>query len=99
LLDRGGRNSVGTGVVIVREADTLKSLPDEVKRLFRLMNAPVPSAKTRKMALVRLRGDPRAPGVYFTPGPTTVIELSGETFEERLQSVWQHYQNSRLSLF
>jgi hypothetical protein len=99
LLDRGGRNAVGTGVVIVREADTLKSLPDEVKRLFRLMNAPVPSAKTRKMALVRLRGDPRMPGVYFTPGPTNVIELSGETFEERLQSVWQHYQNSRLSLF
>jgi hypothetical protein len=99
LLDRGGRNAAGTGVVIVREPDTLRSLPDEVRRFFRLMTAPIPSPNTRKMALVRLRGPASAPIVYFTPGPATVIELTGESYEERLQSVWRHYENSRLSLF
>lgn len=99
LIDRAGHNTAGTGVIIVRDADTLKSLPDEIRRFFRLMQAPIPSQKVRKMAIVRLRGHPRYPIVFYTPGPTTVIELAGDTPQERLDSVWRHYQDSRLSLF
>lgn len=99
LLDRGARNAVGRGVVIVRDAGTLKSLPDEVKRFFRSMRPPVSSSRTRKMALVRLKGIPRAPEVYFTPAPGTIIELTGETYEDRLQSVWRHFENTGLALF